>query len=409
MCVYIYIIVNVSEIHTDITDIIIFFYLIGIYCDVLVAALHFIRLISVLGAGERMPRGAAERGKISPFSPAADYTRETSESQEKSDTEEEAAKGEERKKSEQKEPARSRRSRNRSRNAKRGRDPSYSYNKRRHRREQRRTEGHGHRRRRREHKSVDKRRRSESADDKRAALAKQVSKSVAARPRSPAWEPGKPRTRPCSHCGYEITTQQSGRLQHQWASRNCLTWQFWNQLEEDIKKNKPKAGWDKARKAAFALYERRRMQAAPYQAEGELAPPPALLLRSRTSVARSTAESLEEMEEIPLEEEPVRRPTRPSRSQSAAPATMVPSGEQVPAPLAAATVALLLLRFLLAVRLPKVLVWHRNNRLSSTSTAPETWMRADQTTEQATGEKKREGCGYGCVSSGLISFTPHIS
>jgi hypothetical protein len=116
-----------------------------------------------------------------------------------------------------------------------------------------------------------------------------------------------------------------------------LTWQFWNQLEEDIKKNKPKAGWDKARKAAFALYERRRMQAAPYQAEGELAPPPPLLLRSRASVARSTTEPLEEMEEIPLEEEPGPRPTRPSRSQSAAPATVVPSGEQVPAPLAAAT------------------------------------------------------------------------
>ena len=354
-----------------------------------------------------MPRGAAERSKISPFSPAADYTRETSESEEKSDTEEAQAKVEERKKSEQKEPARSRRSRRRSRDAKRGRDPSHSHNKRRHRREQRRAEGHGHRRRRRDHKSVDKRRRSESADDKRAAQAKQVSKSVAERPRSPAWEPGKPRTRPCSHCGYEITTQQSGRLQHQWASRNCLTWQFWNQLEEDIKKNKPKAGWDKARKAAFALYERRRMQAAPYQAEGELAPPPPLLLRSRASVARSTTEPLEEMEEIPLEEEPGPRPTRPSRSQSAAPATVVPSGEQVPAPLAAAT-GPLLLRFLLAVRLPKVLVWHRNNRLSSTSTAPETWMRAEQTTEQATGEKKREGCGYSCVSSFLMSFTPHI-
>ena len=196
----------------------------------------------------------------------------------------------------------------------------------------------------------------------------------AVRPRSPAWDPDKPRTKPCSHCGYEITTQQSGRLQHQWASRNCLTWQFWNQLDEGIKKNNPKAGWDKAKKAAFALYERRRMQAAPYQAAGELAPPPPLLLRSRASVARSS-EPLEELEEVRVEEEPAPTATRRSRAPSAAPACVAPRAEQGHAPLLLRLAELALL----AVRLPKVLLWDRNSRLSSTSTAAETWMRAKQT------------------------------
>jgi hypothetical protein len=289
---------------------------------------------SIPAAGERMPRGA----KVSPFSPAADYDRDTSE--EKSDTEEAPAKSDEGKKSEKKECARSsgrsRRSRRRSRNAKLGRDPSHSYNKRRQERKRRRAEGHGRRRRGREHKIEDKRRRSESSEVKQAAAAKRVSQS-AVRPRSPAWDPDKPRTKPCSHCGYEITTQQSGRLQHQWASRNCLTWQFWNQLDEGIKRNNPKAGWDKAKKAAFALYERRRMQAAPYQAAGELAPPPPLLLRSRASVARGS-EPLEEMEEVRVEEEPAPTSTRRSRTPSAAPAYVAPRAEQghaAPAPASA--------------------------------------------------------------------------
>ena len=49
-------------------------------CNCRVFALHVMR--SIPAAGERMPRGA----KVSPFSPAADYDRDTSE--EKSDTEE---------------------------------------------------------------------------------------------------------------------------------------------------------------------------------------------------------------------------------------------------------------------------------------------------------------------------------
>ena len=292
--------------------------------------MHFHVFIHGLGAGESMPRAEPPRSKISPFSPTADYKRDTSESEEeKSESDEAARKAAERETSEKKGAARSsgrsRRSRKRSRNAKRGRDPSYSHNKRRHRR------GEGHRRRRRERKSVDKGRRSESP----AAKANKLDKSAAERPQSPTWDPDKARTRPCSHCGMEITTQQSGRLQHQWASRTCLTWQFWNQLDAEIKSKNAKAGWEKAKKAAFSLYERRRMQAAPYQATGELAPPPPLLLRSRASVARTAADALEEMEEIPVEPEPVPRPTRQTRARSAAP-SMAPSGE-VPGTPAAAT------------------------------------------------------------------------
>ena len=95
----------------------------------------------------------------------------------------------------------------------------------------------------------------------------------------------------------ELTTQQSGRLQHQWASRTCLTWQFWNQLDEEIKSKNAKAGWEKAKKAAFSLYERRRMQAAPYQATGELAPPPPL--PTRQTRARSAAPSMAPSGEVP--------------------------------------------------------------------------------------------------------------
>ena len=69
-------------------------------CDCRVFALHVMR--SIPAAGERMPRGA----KVSPFSPAADYDRDTSE--EKSDTEEAPAKSDEGKKAEKKERARSR-------------------------------------------------------------------------------------------------------------------------------------------------------------------------------------------------------------------------------------------------------------------------------------------------------------
>ena len=181
-----------------------------------------------------MAHADATRGRKSPFSPAADFGRDTSEDA-SSETEAAApAKADERKTThERKADARSsgrtrRRETKRSQNARRGRDPSYSYN-RRCQRSHRRREGHERRRRRREHKSksVDKRRRSES---KAKPAAKAPSKS-AVRPRSPQWDESKPRTRACGHCGYEITTQQSGRLQHQWASRNCLTWQFWNQLD----------------------------------------------------------------------------------------------------------------------------------------------------------------------------------
>ena len=267
-----------------------------------------------------MAHADATRGRKSPFSPAADFDRESSEDASSQTDAAAPAKTDERKTTdERKAVARSsgrthRRETKRSQNVRRGRDPSYSYNRRR-RGSHRRRQGHERRRRRREHKSksVDKRRRSES----KAPAAKAPSKS-AARPLSPHWDESKPRTRACGHCGYEITTPQSGRLQHQWASRNCLTWQFWNQLDENIKKQSPHAAWDKAKKAAQVLYERRRMQAAPFQAEGELPPPPPLVLRSRSSIARR-AEDLEEMEVVPLEEEPLQKPTRLLRSQSAAP------------------------------------------------------------------------------------------
>ena len=197
-----------------------------------------------------------------------------------------------------------------------------------------------HRRRRRHHSSrgVDKRRRSESSHAQKEPSARRASKSRAApegvRPRSPPEEPShKGGTKACPYCWAEITLQQSGRLQHQWVSKHCLAWQFWNGIDEKTKKDKPKAAWEQAKKAATLLYEKRRNLAAPHQAHGELPPAPPLVLRSRSTVAKArparpvVEEEFEEVEE----ELPPAKPTRPAAAQRSSVAIPAPAPPAAPA------------------------------------------------------------------------------
>ena len=283
-----------------------------------------------------MPPAAEEdRCKKSPFSPNYDRksSEETSGDADGSQSEEKSDENKDRARS----SGRDRRRRERhARNARLGRDPSYSDRKRRARKEKAKA-GEPRRRRRRRHTSggADKRRRSASSDDRKRVSAR-ASKSAAPearRPHSPPDEPWhKGGTKPCPHCWSEVTLQQSGRLQHQWASKHCLAWQYWNSLDEKTRKEKSKAAWEQAKRSAAKLYEQRRYQAAPHQAQGDLPPAPPLVLRSRSSAAKGPPAAVpEDMEEI-LEEPPV-RPTRlaPSGTSAVAVPVHAPQAASVPA------------------------------------------------------------------------------
>ena len=189
------------------------------------------------------------------------------------------------------------------------RDPSHSYVQRRHRRRHRREHGH-ERRRRRSHGSPvpDKRRRSASAPKEEKSAGK-------GRPPSPVGKPPKANTKPCPHCWQEVTTHPSGRAQHQWSSRSCLEWQFYNEISAAEKKEDDQAAWAKAKRAAALCHNSRQYMSAP-RADPEPMPPPpspAVHLKSRSRV-RASARHEDDMEEIP--EEPV-EPPRPTRSATA--------------------------------------------------------------------------------------------
>lgn len=202
------------------------------------------------------------------------------------------------------------------------RDPSYSYNKRCDARRRRREDRHErrrrtHQRRRERRGSRDKRRRSDSSEKdaaKPVAAAPQASRSQALEPTGKAAKGG---TKKCPHCWSEITSQPSGRAQHQWSNRTCLQWQFYNQMAADVKEKDSDLAWVKAGKDAAALYAKRRWLPAPSHAFDMAPPPPVIpkprsapaVLRSRSMVKAAAPQ--DETEEIVVEEPPPPRQSLP--------------------------------------------------------------------------------------------------
>eukprot|EP00435_Cladocopium_sp_Y103_P058357 s238_g20.t1 len=80
-------------------------------------------------------------------------------------------------------------------------------------------------------------------------------------------DPDKP---PCEHCGTPLTKHLAGRRQHQWTSKNCLAWQFFNMMSKE-EQQKPEA-WQRAEKDARGVHKKRMEQGG--QAPRSAADPP---------------------------------------------------------------------------------------------------------------------------------------
>ena len=195
------------------------------------------------------------------------------------------------------------------------RDPSHSYVQRNLRRKHRREGDRRHRRHRRSHRS--RRDRSVTPDKRRRSAS---SGRGAARPPEPSTGPSKTGTKKCPHCWAEVTVQPSGRAQHQWSNRTCLQWQFYNEMDPELKKKNETMAWNKAKEPAATLYERRRYVAAPHALEAEMSrvPLPPVMLRSRSSLRAKAAP--DEMEDVAVEEaaEELQRPLRSGQGQAPA-------------------------------------------------------------------------------------------